>query len=163
MTNFLDQINDGIIMYDGIIGLFAVSATILLAGLFFWQSRKQFDVESARLLWEFLDRLQENDFRAANKAIKSNNPRNGLIVYSYNGKQTVQHYNTLVPRFFNHFDRMAIFKQQKVVSLEQIEKMYGAYLRNIRDSTEAQLCIDERQKEYPEDFKSLQKLLKKIS
>ena len=122
----------------------------------------QTKVASANLLWNFISRLQANDFRAANKYIKNNNSRRGSVEWHVDSIVHSEKYSILVPRFLNHFDRMAIFEKDGVVTIKQIQEMFGAYLRNIRDSKEAMKLIDERQEDYSEDFKPLQRLLKKI-
>ena len=165
MTIFLDQINDRIIVYDGIIGLITVLVSIFVAILLFWQIKKQSKRESARLLWEFVRRLQEDDFRLANKSIvdktKTRHDQLELKRDYFNGTEEIK-YGVLIPRFLNHFSRMAVLNEMGVVELKHIESMFRGYLVNIKDSTEVSLLIDDRQKLHPDDFKPLQRLLDKL-
>ena len=168
MINVIDQFNENITMYDGILGLIAILVSISIALLLFWQIRKQSKRESARLLWEFVRRLYEEDFRVANQCIKHNinRKREDIVLVPQSmrgsGKWDEIRYDVLIPRFLNHFSRMAVLNDMGVVDSEHILHMFRGYLKNIKDGTEVQLFIKERQLEQPEDFKPLQKLLEKI-
>ena len=166
MIDVLYQFNDSITMYDGIIGLGAIIVSIVVAYLLFSQIRKQSNRESARLLWEFVRRLYEPDFRMANNCIKYDVDRTKTDITILwrigDGSYEQISYDVLIPRFLNHFSRMAVLSEMGVVDSKHILRMFRGYLINIKNGEEVKLFIKERQLKHPEDFKPLQKLLEKI-
>ena len=193
MTDYLDQINgiwienvmwmESLIQKVGkdmvewagtslILEFISIFITIILVALIHRQVKSQVlniehqnKVASANLLWNFIRRLQEDDFRAANKSIKNDDPITTLIhiSFDYTVGSIDEKYDVLIPRFLNHFDRMSVFEEDGVVMLKQIEEMFGTYIRNIKNSDNVKKFIENRQEKVPKDFIPLQRLLEKIN
>ena len=134
--------------------------TIILASVFtiigfiftLYHRRTQYNITSAKILLERLNRLEQEDFRITSDFLDGIEPPNK----DWDQRQEII-------KFLNYFEDLGLFVDQKILKQKHIIQMHRDTIRVIKNNKHAQEIIAELQKKDKEYYYIfLDKLFKKV-
>ena len=128
---------------------------ISISGLIFtgYHRRIQYNIASAKILLDRLNRLEQKDFRITSDFLDGIDPPKNI---QWNQRQEII-------KFLNYFEDLGLFVDQEIVKSEHIIQMHRDTIRVIKENQHAQKIIQEYQKKDKDYYYVfLSKLFKKI-
>ena len=137
---------------------FAVVIGIIIAGAGIgftaYHRRIQYNITSAKILLDRLNRLEQEDFRITSDFLDGIEPPKANT--EWNQRQEII-------KFLNYFEDLDLFVDQKILKLEHIIQMHRDTIRAIKQNEYAQEIIKKYQKKDSDYYYIfLHKLFKKV-